>query len=188
MTVLPALPAVDLPRLMGELERLAAFSDAPPPAVTRVLWTPADLSARAYVRGLIAEAGLTAREDAIGNLFARWEGDEPGLAPVATGSHIVAVPGAGRYDGTVGVLGGLEALRLLRRGGFRPRRPVELIVFTAEEPTRFGLGCLGSRALVGALTPEALRALRDAAGSPFEEVRAAAGYAAPPARYAAGLS
>ena len=175
----PAGSGVELPRLLDELERLAGFSDAPPPAVTRVLWTPADRAARDYVRGLLAAAGLTLREDALGTLFARWEGEDPRLAPVATGSHVDAIPGAGRYDGTVGVVGGIEALRLLRRGGFRPRRSIELIVFNAEEPTRFGLSCLGSRAMSGALDPEAMLALRDGAGTPFAAARAAAGHTGP---------
>jgi N-carbamoyl-L-amino-acid hydrolase len=175
----PPAPAVDLPRLLAELERLAGFTDAPPPAVTRVLWTPVDLAARAYVRGLLEAAGLALRADALGTLFARWEGSEPHLPAVATGSHVDAIPDAGRYDGTVGVLGALEALRLLRREGFRPRRSIELIVFNAEEPTRFGLSCLGSRAMCGALTPAAMLALRDGAGTTFAAARAAAGCAGP---------
>ena len=83
---------------------------------------------------------------------------------------------AGRYDGTVGVLGGLEAIRALQRAGFRPRRSIELIIFTAEEPTRFGIGCLGSRLLSGTL--DAVRAARSArrARATLDEVRAAAGF------------
>ena len=102
-----------------------------------------DLRARAYVKGLCAAAGLAVREDAVGNTFARWQGAEPALPAVGTGSHIDAIPNAGRYDGTVGVLGGLEAIRALQRAGFRPRRSIELMIFTSEEPTRFGIGCLG---------------------------------------------
>jgi hypothetical protein len=71
------------------------------------------------------------------NTFARWAGD-PNLAPVGTGSHIDAIPSAGRYDGTVGVLGGLEAIRALQRAGFQPERGIELLMFASEEPTRFG--------------------------------------------------
>jgi N-carbamoyl-L-amino-acid hydrolase len=76
---------------------------------------------------------------------------------VGTGSHIDAIPHAGRYDGTVGVLGGLEAIRALQRAGVRPRRSIELLIFTAEEPTRFGIGCFGSRLLAGVLDPSTLR-------------------------------
>ena len=89
------------------------------------------------------------RQDAIGNTFARWNGSDPAAPAVGTGSHIDAIPNAGKYDGVVGVLGGLEAIRALRRSGFRPTNSIELLVFTSEEPTRFGIGCLGSRLLCG---------------------------------------
>ena len=151
---------VDAARLTEQLETLAGFSDAPAPAVTRIVYTQADLDARAYLKTLIAEVGLSVREDALGNLFARWEGLEPSLPAVATGSHIDAIPFSGRFDGTVGVLGGLEALRTLKTSGFQPRRSLELILFTAEEPTRFGVGCFGSRALAGVLGPDALAELK----------------------------
>lgn len=163
-------------RLAGELDTLASFSDAPAPAVTRVVYSETDRQARSYVTGLCVEAGLAPRNDAVGNLFARWPGAEPGAA-VGTGSHIDAIPNAGRYDGTVGVLGGLEAIRALQRAGFRPRRPVELLIFAAEEPTRFGIGCFGSRLLVGVLDGSAGGRLRDAEGRTLDQCRAAAGFA-----------
>jgi N-carbamoyl-L-amino-acid hydrolase len=166
---------VNVARLSAELEQLARFSDAEPPAITRVLFTEPDLKARAFLKGLFAGAGLSVREDPAGNIFARWPGAEPGLAAVGTGSHTDAIPYSGRYDGTVGVLGALEAVRALRAAGWRPRRSVELVLFTSEEPTRFGIGCLGSRLLSGSLTPAAAAALRDASGSDFEEVRRQAG-------------
>jgi ureidoglycolate amidohydrolase len=166
---------LDLSRLLNELETLAFFSDAPAPAVTRVVFSAQDLAARAYLRKLFSEAALKFRTDAVGNAFARWPGADASLAPVATGSHTDAVPHAGRYDGTVGVLGGLEAIRALQRGGFRPRRSIELVVFTSEEPTRFGIGCLGSRLLSGALSPESARQLKDAEGKGLEETLRQAG-------------
>src|SRR5262249_49909750 len=96
---------------------------------------------------------------------------------VGTGSHTDAIPFSGRYDGTVGVLGALEALRARRSAGWRPRRSLELLLFTSEEPTRFGVGCLGSRLLSGALDPGAAAALTDATGATFEQVRREAGCA-----------
>jgi ureidoglycolate amidohydrolase len=168
---------VDLDRLSAELAELAGLSDAPAPAVTRVLYTSADLAARAMLKQLCHAAGLAVREDAIGNLFARWPGSEPTLPAVGTGSHTDAIPHAGKYDGTVGVLGGLEAIRALKTSGFRPKRSVELLMFTSEEPTRFGVGCVGSRAMTGALTPAALAELRDAEGGRFDDIRRAAGFA-----------
>jgi N-carbamoyl-L-amino-acid hydrolase len=172
-------PKLDIDLLVAELAALAQISEADPPVVTRVVFTDADLRARAYVKGLCTDAGLTVREDAIGNTFARWEGSEPELAPVGTGSHIDAIPNAGSYDGTVGVLGGLEAIRALQRAGFRPRRPIELVTFTAEEPTRFGIGCLGSRMMGHVLTPAAALALRDKEGNGLDELRNQAGFSGP---------
>lgn len=115
------------------------------------------------------------REDAVGNIFARWPGKDTKLAPIATGSHIDAIPNAGRYDGVVGVLGGLEAIRTLQRNGFEPKRSIELIIFTAEEPTRFGIGCLGSRLLAGAMSLEKAASLRDRDGKSLDDLRGAAG-------------
>lgn len=167
---------IDTDRLSRELETLASFTDSPPPSVTRVLYTPTDLAAREYLKGLCREAGLEVREDPLGNTFARWAGEDPQAGAVGTGSHVDAIPHAGRYDGTVGVLGGLEAIRALRSAGFRPKRSLELLIFTSEEPTRFGIGCLGSRVLSGALSPEAARALRDPEGLSLEEARRQAGF------------
>jgi ureidoglycolate amidohydrolase len=170
---------IDQQRLSRELEALGAISEAPPPVVTRVVFSEADLRARAFVKRLCSEAGLSIREDAVGNTFARWVGREPDLPAAATGSHIDAIPNAGRYDGTVGVLGGLEAIRALARGGFRPRRSIELVVFTSEEPTRFGIGCLGSRLLAGLLDALAGERLKDREGASLDQVRAAAGFTGP---------
>jgi N-carbamoyl-L-amino-acid hydrolase len=163
--------AIDQDRLLSEIEALAGISDAEPPAVTRIVFTPADLKARAWLRAKCLGAGLAVRQDAIGNSFARWTGTDETAAPVATGSHIDAIPNAGKYDGVVGVLGGLEAIRALERSGFRPKRSIELILFTSEEPTRFGIGCLGSRMLCGALTAEMARQLRDTSGQTLQHVR-----------------
>src|ERR1700722_16389363 len=106
-----------------------------------------------------------------------WDGLLPALPAVATGSHIDAIPGAGMFDGTVGVIGGIEAIRALKRAGFQPTRSIELILFTSEEPPGFGVGCLGSRAMSGALSPEALAALKDGEGRTLDEVRLEAGLA-----------
>ena len=167
---------IDTARIVQELETLATFSDAPPPAVTRIVFSEQDLRARAWLKQLYAKAGLDVREDAVGNTFARWRGSAPELLAVGTGSHTDAIPHSGRYDGTVGVLGGLAAIRSLQSAGFRPRRSIELLMFTSEEPTRFGIGCLGSRLLSGTLDPATAAGFRDSAGKTLEEVRAAAGF------------
>jgi ureidoglycolate amidohydrolase len=171
--------SIDHNRIAAELETLGNISEAPAPVTTRIVFTEADLRARAYVKGVCREIGLRIREDAVGNTFACWDGEDAAATPVATGSHIDAIPNAGRYDGTVGVLGGLEAIRSLRRSGFRPRRSIELIVFTSEEPTRFGIGCLGSRLMSGVLDASAADQLKDREGTTLEQARSAAGFAGP---------
>ena len=162
---------IDQQRLLSEIETLAAISDAEQPAVTRIVFTPTDLRARGWMITHCEEAGLEVRQDAIANMFARWVGSDPAAPAVGTGSHIDAIPNAGKYDGVVGVLGGLEAIRALQRSGFRPQNSIELLVFATEEPTRFGIGCLGSRLLSGTLSAEAASKLKDRDGETVEEVR-----------------
>lgn len=167
--------AIDQERLVSEIDALAAFSDAEAPAVTRVVFTATDLRARAWMKVRCEEAGLQVRQDAIGNTFARWTGLDQSAPVVGTGSHTDAIPNAGKYDGVVGVLGGLEAIRALQRAGFRPKHSIELLIFTSEEPTRFGIGCLGSRLLSGTFSAGAARKLTDNDGASVEQVRRKAG-------------
>jgi N-carbamoyl-L-amino-acid hydrolase len=178
---------VDSDRLLQELQALSRITAVEQvkdgTAVTRVVFSDDDLRARRWLKELAAAEGLSIREDAVGNTFFRWVGSEPELPAVATGSHIDAIPHAGMYDGTVGVLGGLEAIRALKQSGFVPRRSVELVLLTSEEPTRFGIGCLGSRLISGTLDPERADALHGAQrGSEQEtlaQVREAAGFRGP---------
>lgn len=190
---------IDVERFAEQLRELAGFTDQEQAtakekregrqglarhakdgfAVTRVVFGGADRRARAYVEGLARDAGLAVRHDAVGNTFFRWEGTEPGAAAVATGSHIDAIPNAGMYDGTVGVLGGIAAMRALKAAGFQPTRSIETILFTSEEPTRFGIGCLGSRLMAGALDAAGAVTLQDAEGRTLDELRSAAGFSGP---------
>jgi ureidoglycolate amidohydrolase len=171
--------AIDSAGLERRIDELALISEAVPPVVTRVLFSEADMRGRDYVRRSARDAGLTLREDAAGNIFARWEGSDPKIPAVGSGSHTDAIPNAGRYDGVVGVLGAFEALAALKRAGFKPRRSLEVVMFTAEEPTRFGLGCLGSRLMAGTISVEKAHALRDRDGKSLDELRKAAGYSGP---------
>src|SRR6516165_6118575 len=171
--------SIDQNRIARELETLGGISEAPAPVTTRIVFTEADLRARDFVKGLCREVGLVIREDAVGNTFARWDGEDRNVPAVATGSHIDAIPNAGRFDGTVGVLGALESIRALKRSGFPPRRSIELITFTSEEPTRFGIGCLGSRLMGGALDETKAAQLKDRSGASLDQARTAAGFAGP---------
>jgi ureidoglycolate amidohydrolase len=163
-------------RLVADLETLASFSDDTPPGISRLVFADADQKSRIWLKAQCNDAGLAVREDAVGNMFARWVGARPQLAAIGTGSHIDAIPHSGKFDGTVGVLGGLEAIRALQQSGFQPQRSIELLLFTSEEPTRFGLGCLGSRMLSGGLNSDADTRLKDAEGSTLAQLRAAAGF------------
>src|ERR1700693_3234626 len=174
---------IDQAQLLGELQTLATFTHAEPAsdgtAVTRVVFSADDLRARAWLKELAVAEGFEVRDDAVGNIFIRWAGTEPDLPAVATGSHTDAIPHAGMYDGTVGVLGGLEAMRALKRGGLRPRRSIELVMLTSEEPTRFGIGCLGSRLLSSTLDPDRADSLKDKDEASLSSVRTAAGFGGP---------
>lgn len=169
---------VNTSRVVAELHQLAEISDCsdPSPAVTRVVFTEKDLQAREYLKSLYESAGLQVRVDAVGNTFARWTGTSPELPVVGTGSHTDAIPFSGMYDGTVGVLGGLEAIRALKESGFQPERSIELLMITSEEPTRFGVGCTGSRVMAGVLDEKQLDQLVDAAGDSYNVVRTRAGF------------
>ena len=166
---------IDSTRLLSEIEALALISEAAPPVVTRIVFTPADMRARAWLLDHCRAAALAVRQDAVGNTFARWQGSDPAAPAVGTGSHLDAIPNAGKYDGVVGVLGGLEAIRALQRAGFRPKNSIELLLFTSEEPTRFGIGCLGSRLLSGTLSGDVAGKLIDSNAESLDDVRRKAG-------------
>jgi len=168
---------VDKGSLKRQIDELSTFSDSPAPSVTRILYSMNDVLARRYVKRLMEGAGLHVREDAVGNIFGCWEGSNPELPAIATGSHIDAIPYSGKFDGVVGVLGAIEAINVLRRLAFKPKRSLEVIMFTSEEPTRFGIGCLGSRLLAGSVTlAETLKGLVDNQNISFEEAAKDAGY------------
>lgn len=149
-------------RIKTQLETLRTFDSRPDqPGTTRALFTDAEIKARDYVKGLMREVGLTVSEDSIGNIFGTLEGTEPELSPVWSGSHIDTVLNAGMYDGMAGVIGAIEACRMIKESGAEHRRSIKAIVFTSEEPTRFGTGCIGSRAMAGHLSLEETKELKD---------------------------
>lgn len=152
------------PSLHDALDRLAAFNVAPEAGgITREVYTPAYQEALQYITELMQAAGLQTRIDAFGNLLGRWSGAEPGAPAVLTGSHVDTTLNAGRYDGTLGVLGAIGAVQLLREQGHAPRRSIEVVAFAGEEP-RFGKGCIGSRAMTGDLVRADLDRLVDRDG------------------------
>ncbi|MFJ8964042.1 allantoate amidohydrolase [Lentzea sp. NPDC102401] len=118
--------------------------------------------------------GLSVETDQNGNLWAWW--GERGDNALITGSHLDSVPGGGAFDGPLGVTSALEAVDLLQAKGFKPARPFAITVFAEEEGGRFGVACLGSRLLTGAISPEKALALKDPDGITLAEAMKAAGY------------
>ncbi|PTM59342.1 M20 family metallo-hydrolase [Desmospora activa] len=143
---------------------LSRFNETPEKGITRRFLTSIDQEAKHYLIQHAQEQGLTVKEDAIGNIFCTLPGSNPDLPAVWTGSHVDAPLHGGMFDGVVGVVGALEALRLIREQDIARERNIIAVIFASEEPTRFGVGCLGSRALIGQLSETMLDDLVDQDG------------------------
>jgi hydantoinase/carbamoylase family amidase len=161
-------------RLARDLERLAAFGRDPSGGWTRPALSEADAQARGYVREEMRAMGLAVVHDEVGNLIGRRRGarDE---APVVTGSHLDSVPRGGRFDGPLGVAGALEAVRALDEAGVTTGRPIEVVVFTGEEGSRFPRGTIGSAAMSGDVAVAEILSLRDRDGVRFLDALASYG-------------
>ena len=166
--------APDTERLAADLAALAAYRDPDAPGWTRAVFTDPYRAERDWVRDRMRDAGLEVRVDAAGNVIGRLAGTSPSAPPLVTGSHTDTVHGGGRFDGVVGVLGGIEVARRLRETGTRLTRDLYVIDFLGEEANTFGISCLGSRAIAGALTGSHLDR-RDADGRRMGDVMAGFG-------------
>jgi beta-ureidopropionase / N-carbamoyl-L-amino-acid hydrolase len=129
----------------------------------RYSWGAADLACREWFVEEALDRDLDVEVDGNGNLWAWW-GEPADGDSIVTGSHLDSVPRGGAYDGPLGVVSGLLAIDVLRERGVTPRRPIGVAVFTEEEGARFGVPCLGSRLLTGAIDPARAAALRDRDG------------------------
>jgi N-carbamoyl-L-amino-acid hydrolase len=146
-----------------------------PAGYRRYSWTPADLACRAWFTAAAEARGLPVESDRNGNLWAWWRGPGTDGPAVAVGSHLDSVPDGGAFDGPLGIASAFAAIDLLRERGFAPARPVVVAAFTEEEGARFGVACLGSRLLAGAIEPAAAAGLRDGDGVSLAEAMAGAG-------------
>jgi N-carbamoyl-L-amino-acid hydrolase len=162
-------------RLAGLDEIAGVGVDPARGGYSRHVWTPAEFELREWFTARAARLGLDVETDRNGNLWAWW--GAPGPDAVVTGSHLDSVPGGGAFDGPLGVVSALDAVARLQATGFQPSRPVAVVVFAEEEGSRFGVACLGSRLLSGAITADAARALTDTDGVTVAEAAAAAGLA-----------
>ena len=144
-------PAVNDDRLNKSLEALAGYGRDADGQPNRVAFSDGDLEGRTYVIGLMEKAGLETSVDAAGNIIGKRPGRNTGLKPIGIGSHIDMVPHGGNYDGCVGSMAAIEVAQTLHDRGIETNHPLEVIIFSNEEG-----GVMGSRALAGALKPEAL--------------------------------
>ncbi|MGP4026834.1 allantoate amidohydrolase [Actinomadura sp. 3N407] len=143
----------------------------------RFVWTPPELECRAWFLDEARRRDLDVEHDPNGNMFAWWRpADGSRGDAVLTGSHLDSVPGGGAFDGPLGVVSAFAAVDLLRERGREPRRPIGIGAFAEEEGARFGVACLGSRLLSGAIDPARARALTDGDGHTFAEVMHNAGF------------
>jgi len=158
---------LDADRLWADVMALADITDPARP-YTRRSFTALFLEGRAFLAQRFAEAGLATRIDTAGNLIGRIEGQNPELGVIAIGSHSDTVPSGGRFDGIAGVATGLEIARALRQSGTRLDHTLEIIDFLAEEPSEYGLSCVGSRGMTGSLDGRML-ALSEAGGETLRD-------------------
>jgi hydantoinase/carbamoylase family amidase len=179
----PAL-AVSAERLAQDLRGLSRIGLHEDGSVTRLAFSAADLRARQYMIHLCQRSGLQVRLDGIGNLIGRIEAGPAGAPAVALGSHVDSVPHGGRFDGAVGAVAALEVARVIRDAGVALARPVEVLIFAAEESSRFGFSTIGSSAMAGTSDPERLLRLQDRDGERLGDILARLGISADEVRAA----
>jgi allantoate deiminase len=150
-------------RIGERIEALGKISVPNEEGVTRLALSKEDQKAQALVTSWMEQAGMHVRVDAAGNLIGRIEGSLPGARPVLMGSHIDSVVNGGKYDGTIGVIGGVEVVQHFTEEGIQPFHPIEVIAFCEEEGSRFQSGLFGSQALIGTIQPGDLE-LKDKRG------------------------
>ena len=153
-------PTINADRLNRALQELGQIGESPL-GMQRIAFSPEDIAGREYTINLMRNAGLETRIDPAGNIIGRREGSVPGLPAIALGSHTDTVPSGGKYDGALGVIAGVECAQSLADAGQSLRHPLEVVVFTNEEGTRFHRWLIGSRAMAGQLMDEDLSAVDD---------------------------
>ncbi len=158
---------IDPKRLWSDLMTLGAIGALPLGGNDRMTLTDADRDGRSLFRLWCDEAGLAVSTDAMGNMFARREGTDPSLPPVLAGSHLDTQSPGGKFDGPLGVLGALSAVRALNQAGRSTKRAIEVVNWTNEEGARFSPGLMGSAVFAGVVPIETAYATADRAGRIF---------------------
>lgn len=158
---------VSASRIWDDIEALSAVGATPAGGCERLALTEADREGRELFSELALACGLTLRSDPVGNVFARRRGTDSGRPPVLIGSHLDTQYNAGRFDGTYGVVAGLEVVRTLNDAGWATKAPIDIVVWTNEEGARFPEPCAGSAFFAGLRSREEIRALTTAEGVSF---------------------
>ena len=160
---------VDGRRLWSRLMTIAEIGATPAGGCNRQALTDEDKAGRELFMSWCRNAGCELRVDAIGNIFGRRAGHDNALPPVLTGSHLDTQPTGGKFDGTFGVLAGLEVVETLNDHRLQTQHPIDIVVWTNEEGCRFDTAMMGSAVWTGAMPAEAAFALTDRAGKSVEQ-------------------
>ena len=168
---------IDAKRFERNFNAISEFGALKGGGLTRLAFSKEDLEARKFLINLIEKNGFKLKIDNVGNIFAIYDdGCEADAKPVCVGSHIDSVPNGGFYDGTLGVMAGLEALTAIKEAGIKLKRPLWLINFSCEESSRFKTATIGSKIISGKLGLQRLHELKDEDGISLFEAMSAAGF------------
>ncbi|WP_158335538.1 M20 family metallo-hydrolase [Campylobacter concisus] len=168
---------IDAKRFETNFNTISEFGALKGGGLTRLAFSKEDLEAREFLINLIEKNGFKLKIDNVGNIYAIYdEGCEADAKPVCVGSHIDSVPNGGFYDGTLGVMAGLEALTAIKETGIKLKRPLWLINFSCEESSRFKTATIGSKIISGKLSQQRLHELKDEDGISLFEAMSAAGF------------
>ena len=168
---------IDAKRFERNFNAISEFGALKGGGLTRLAFSKEDLEARKFLINLIEKNGFKLKIDNVGNIYAIYDdGCEADAKPVCVGSHIDSVPNGGFYDGTLGVMAGLEALSSIKEAGIKLKRPLWLINFSCEESSRFKTATIGSKIISGKLSQQRLHELKDEDGISLFEAMSAAGF------------
>jgi N-carbamoyl-L-amino-acid hydrolase len=168
--------AIDAERLWDELMETAEIGGTPKGGICRLTLTDLDRQVRGWFRTRCEALGCTVTVDDMGAMFARRPGQRDDIPPIAMGSHLDTQPTGGKFDGVLGVLGALEALRTLVQAGYETFAPIEVVNWTNEEGSRFAPAMVASGVFAGAFTRDWAWAREDRDGTSFRSALEDIGY------------
>jgi allantoate deiminase len=154
----------NLKRIKEDIEKISNFNATPGHGITRFSYSPEDKQAREYFMQQFKQLGLRVKVDGVGNIRARLEGTDPDLSVVMSGSHIDTVLHGGKFDGMVGSVGALEAVRTLVDNKIKTKHPVEVVIFAEEEGSNFGSSMAGSKAMIGKYKLKDIKSIKNDKG------------------------